>query len=84
MSKVLTPRLLEGREFEYWVRSVSKHIGVDPPMSLEEVGQQSISPVISQLRQAESRIESLSKQIAAQKNIIHELERKVNDLERSI
>lgn len=88
--KVQPPRNYPGAqdrslfEFQRWIIAVSMALGTDPPASLEELAEQSMLPVLSQIKEANRRIEEMDRQLKFSKNEINELKRKIDDLERSI
>lgn len=71
-------------EFQKWIIAVSNGLGVNPPATLEEVGEQSVVPILSQLKENARQIDSTTKQIASLKRENNELRRRLDDLERSI
>lgn len=83
--KVKVPKVIPGdREFENWVRNVSKAVGVNPPQTLEEVGEASIVPTLSRLNSITDKLSTTEKQSREQQRQIQELQRKISDLERLI
>lgn len=82
--KLSFPRFFEGREWFYWVRSVTSNIGTNPPASLEELGAESVVPMLSRISSLEREVETAKKATAAKDRKIQALERRLDDLERSI
>lgn len=83
--KIKVPKIIPGdREFENWVRNVSKAVGINPPQTLEEVGEASIVPTLSRLNTLTDKLANAEKQGREQRRQIQELQRKISDLERLI
>ena len=82
--KLFPPRIPEGRELEYWIINVSRKIGVNPPATLEELGQESVVPLLSKVHDLERQISSVRGELRRSNSQVSELKRKINDLERSI
>jgi len=71
-------------EFQKWILAVSQGLGVNPPATLEEVGEQSIVPILSQLKDNSRNIDNVTRTINSLKRETNELRRRIDDLERSI
>lgn len=92
--KVQPPRNYPGAqdrsfaEYQKWIIAVSTALGVSPPASLEEVGEQSIIPALSRIKHLESTIENLERKITSMRSknqaTLNRLIAKIDDLERSI
>lgn len=88
--KVQPPRNYPGAqdrslfEFQRWIIAVSEGLGVNPPATLEEVGEQSVVPILSQLKDNARSIDNVNRTISALKRENNELRRRIDDLERSI
>lgn len=82
--KLYFPRFFEGREFIQWVRSVTVNIGSDPPATLDELGQESVVPILAKLHSLESTVASLEKKVQNGRSENAELKRRITDIERSI
>lgn len=82
--KLFTPRFFEGRELEYWMRTVSKKIGVNPPATLEELGEQSVTPFMSMFHRLDARISELEGKLTSTRHQNEALKSRISDLERSM
>jgi septal ring factor EnvC (AmiA/AmiB activator) len=82
--KLFPPRFFDGREFELWTKKVSASIGVDAPATMEELAEQSLTPIMSRLADLERRVEQTRHEAPPPQNKLPELERKIEELENKI
>lgn len=84
------PRFYPGKEnrelgeYHRWIISMSTAVGPSPPVTLTEVGEQSVVPIMAKVNELERKINEVERKYNRQLAINQELLRKIDCLERDL